>query len=178
MENNESYILSIDQGTTSTRVAIIDKALKIVAIEQSHHEQICPQPGWTEHDPLEIYHNVMLSIERLSHSHHHEFKRIKSVAITNQRETCLAWNKLTGDYYCNALVWHDMRTAKIVDNLITKYGKDAFVEVCGLPINTYFSAVKIRWMIENVSQVGDKVNKSEIDDLCFGTIDSWLIYVI
>lgn len=104
---------------------------------------------------------------------------IKTIGITNQRETCLAWNKQTGQHYCNAIVWHDTRTIKIVDDLIKKHkeNKDIFRIICGLPINTYFSAVKIKWMIENVEEIRTKIENNDYDDLCFGTVDSWLVYV-
>ncbi len=174
---NEKFILSIDQGTTSTRVAIIDIYLNIKAIEQIEHEQIIYEPGWTEHDPYQIIQNINLLIERITHHNKHLIKCIKAIGITNQRETCLAWDKNTGDHICNAIVWHDMRTSKIVEELITKYGdKDKFKKICGLPINTYFSAVKIKWMIDNIPEINERVKNNDIN-LCFGTIDSWIIYV-
>jgi glycerol kinase len=176
MENTQSYVLCIDEGTTSSRVALIDRSLKIIAFDQAYHEQICPQPGWTEHDPLEIYNNVVKSIDKLYETHGDRFTKIKAVAITNQRETCLAWDRQTGEPLCNAIVWHDMRTSGIVDTLVEKYGRDSFVDTCGLPITTYFSALKMKWMIDNVKPISDRVNSGDTN-LCFGTIDSWLVYV-
>jgi glycerol kinase len=173
----EKYILAIDQGTTSTRAAIINKCLNIVALEQYEHEQICTEAGWTEHDPYQIYQNVILLIDRLSHKHKNMISNISAIGITNQRETCLAWDRSTGHHLCNAIVWHDVRTSKIVEDYINKHGNmNVFKNKCGLPINTYFSAVKMKWMIDNIPEIGERVDKKD-ENLCFGTIDSWIIYV-
>ncbi len=104
---------------------------------------------------------------------------IKAIGITNQRETCLAWDKSTGEHLTNAIVWHDTRTLEIVDEIINKHegNKDCFRNLCGLPVNTYFSAVKIKWMIENEESLKEKFQDGNYSDVCFGTVDSWLVYV-
>jgi glycerol kinase len=104
---------------------------------------------------------------------------IKSIGITNQRETCLAWDKSTGEHLTNAVVWHDTRTANIVEEIINRHSKskDCFRSICGLPVNTYFSAVKMKWMIENEENLRERFNKEDYSNVCFGTIDSWIVFV-
>jgi glycerol kinase len=105
---------------------------------------------------------------------------IKAIGITNQRETCLAWDKETGEHLTNAIVWHDTRTLGIVEKILSenKGDKDCYRKICGLPINTYFSAVKIKWMIENEENLKEAFKSGNFSNICFGTIDSWLVYVI
>lgn len=177
---DEVYILSIDQGTTSTRIAVIDSKLNIVAIEQMDHDQIHSNPGWTEHDPMQIFFNIRLLIDRIIHRHSKLIPHIKTIGITNQRETCLCWDTKTGDHLSNAIVWHDTRTVTIVEDTIKRNNNDvnAFRKIVGLPINTYFSAVKIKWIIENADLVKERFEKNDIENVAFGTIDSWIVYVI
>ena len=104
--------------------------------------------------------------------------KIKAVGITNQRETCLVWDKKTGEHLYNAIVWHDIRTSKIVEKFVQKYhDKDYYRKKTGLPMTTYFSAFKFKWMIDNIPQLQEKILNKDIEDICFGTIDSWLIFV-
>ena len=174
----KNLILAIDSGTTSSRVALIDKQLNILDIENSLHQQIHLNQGWTEHNPEEIMDNVNYLISKLKSRNVELFQNISGISITNQRETVLCWNKSTGKSYSNAIVWHDTRTHDIVNRMVEKYGNVDFLrKKCGLPMNTYFSAGKIRWIIENNEIVREKVKNNDINDLCFGTIDSWLIFV-
>lgn len=107
-----------------------------------------------------------------------DVKDIKAIGITNQRETCLIWDRKTGEPLCNAIVWHDTRTMNIVNTMIESKGsKDIFRKKNGLPLNTYFSASKFKWMMENEPKVISKLKNNQVDDLCFGTIDSWVVYV-
>lgn len=178
-------ILCIDQGTTSTRLAVINSTLKIIFLEQIEHDQIHPSKGQTEHDPMQIYLNVKLLVEKLYHKKRELIATIRTISITNQRETCLAWDKTTGENLTNAIVWHDTRTIEVVEEIINREGNkqlgiDCYREICGLPVNTYFSAVKMKWIIDNVDLVKEKVKeesgKEKLQTICFGTIDSWLIF--
>ncbi|CAG8520348.1 2139_t:CDS:2 [Ambispora leptoticha] len=172
------FIGSIDQGTTSSRFLIFDDKGGLVTYHQEEYPQHYPEPGWVEHDPNDILNSVYLCIkvtieqfEKLGHS----VKDIKAVGITNQRETTLAWDRLTGKALYNAIVWCDTRTHDLVHRLNknSSLGADALKETCGLPITTYFSALKLKWMLENVPAVKEAHDK---DNLLFGTVDSWLIW--
>ena len=176
---SKKIILAIDSGTSSSRVCLINKQLSILDIENKTHSQISKSQGWTEHNPDEIYDNIAELINKLKSRNQLLFPNICGISITNQRETAVCWNKKTGKPYCNAIVWHDTRTDEIVKRLIKKHGGQDFLrKKCGLPMNTYFTGGKIRWIIENVPEVELKIKNHDISDLCFGTIDSWLIYVI
>jgi glycerol kinase len=172
IENDDKYILAIDQGTTSSRIALINHELKIVKIKQNNHTQIKLHPGWTEHDPVEIMGNINELIKQMFIRDQSLIQRVKAVSITNQRETCLAWNRITGKPLTNAIVWHDTRNMELVERTMqtNKIGKDHFREKTGLPINTYFSAWKIKWLLEN------QLKPEDLENCCFGTIDSWIIY--
>src|SRR5699024_2014521 len=165
--------LAIDQGTTSTRAIIFDHAGQIVESGQIEHEQILPKAGWVEHDPLEIWRNtrevVGLALARAPLSK----SDIAAVGITNQRETAVVWDKNTGEPVYNAIVWQDTRTQKIVDELGGEDGPDKYKATVGLPLATYFSGTKLRWILENVE--GARA-KAEAGDLLFGTIETWLIW--
>nr|AZL94747.1 glycerol kinase [Nephromyces sp. MMRI] len=170
------FIGSIDQGTQSTRFTIYDQQLNVVAYSYAEHEQITPFSGWCEHDPMEILEKVYKVLSEAYEEAKNKFTdfTIKCIGITNQRETIVAWDKTTGKPLYNAIVWMDARTSNIVDELIKTYGgKGVFTPITGLPINTYFSAVKIRWLIENVQNVRQAI---ENNTLLFGTIDTWLIW--
>jgi len=175
---SKRLILAIDSGTSSSRVCLIDRHLSILDIENLSHSQITINQGWTEHNPDEIYNNITGLISKLKTRNKILFDNISGISITNQRETTVCWNKKSGKPYCNAIVWHDNRNDSIVQEMIKKYGSPDFLRKrCGLPINTYFSAGKIKWIIDNIEEVGKKIKNKDISDLCFGTIDSWLIYV-
>ncbi|WP_147918672.1 glycerol kinase GlpK [Ruania zhangjianzhongii] len=167
------YVLAIDQGTTSSRAIIFNHSGQIVESGQIEHEQIFPKAGWVEHDPQEIWRNtrevVGLALARASLSK----SDIAAVGITNQRETTVVWDKNTGEPVYNAIVWQDTRTQKIVDELGGQEGADKYKATVGLPLATYFSGPKIRWILENVEGVRAK---AEAGDLLFGNTDAWILW--
>ena len=169
----KKYVAAIDQGTTSTRCMLFDHAGQVVAIDQKEHQQIYPQPGWVEHDPKEIWsrtQEVILGALKSSGLSHHN---IAAVGITNQRETTIVWDRNTGEPIHNAIVWQDTRTDTICSELAQVGGQDRFREKAGLPLATYFSGPKIKWLLENVE---GSYHRAEKGDLLFGNIDTWLIW--
>ena len=168
-----SYILSIDQGTTSSRAIIFDHDGKIVASSQREHQQIFPQAGWVEHDPMEIWVNVReVSGEALSRAQltRHD---IAGIGITNQRETAIIWNRKTGQPVYNGLVWQDTRTQDLIDAVEASHGSELFRKKTGLPLATYFSASKIVWILDNVEGAR---SAAEAGELAFGTPDTWVLW--
>ncbi|KAK9234838.1 glycerol kinase, partial [Lipomyces kononenkoae] len=174
--HHKSFVGSIDQGTTSSRFLIFNEIGEIVASHQLEFTQIYPQPGWHEHDPLEIVESVEKCIDgavATFQAKGYRIDAIKAVGITNQRETTVVWNKETGEPLYNAIVWTDTRTQALVRKLKERDGHDKLQSVCGLPLSTYPSVGKLLWLIENVPRVRDAY---ENRTLAFGTIDAWLIY--
>jgi len=167
------YIAAIDQGTTSSRCMIFDAAGAVAASAQVEHRQIFPRPGWVEHDGLEIWASVSGVISAAMAKLGVAPRDLAAVGITNQRETTLLWEKATGRPIANAVVWQDTRTAALAQDLGGDVGQDRFRAACGLPLATYFSGPKIRWLLDNVD--GARV-AAERGDVLFGTIDSWLIW--
>jgi glycerol kinase len=167
------YILSIDQGTTSSRAIVFDKHGSIVSTGQLEHEQIFPKAGWVEHDPLEIWRNTGEVIGQALGKANLTRHDIAAVGITNQRETAVVWDKTTGKPVYNAIVWQDTRTQSIVDRLAADGGVERFKQQVGLPLATYFSGTKIVWILENVAGAREK---AEAGDLLFGTTDSWVLW--
>ncbi|WP_291401147.1 glycerol kinase GlpK [Daejeonella sp.] len=166
------YILSLDQGTTSSRAILFDHEGSIVAVSQKEFEQIYPVPGWVEHNPLEIWSTqVSVATEVLAKSGLNSID-IHAIGITNQRETTVVWDKETGAPIYNAIVWQDRRTSDYCDSIRTDYG-DMIRKKTGLIIDSYFSATKVRWILENVPGARQKAEEGK---LLFGTIDSWLIW--
>jgi glycerol kinase len=164
------YIVAIDQGTTSTRAIVFDRT-NIVRMAQREHRQIFPQAGWVEHDPLEIWQRTQeVLAEAISQI---DRKSIGAIGITNQRETSVVWNRQTGKPYANAIVWQDTRTKDICDELSRDGDIDRFRSITGLPLATYFSGPKLRWMLEHIPNLRRDAEKG---DAIFGTIDSWLIW--
>lgn len=167
------YIGAIDQGTTSSRFIVFDKHGAIVSQAQKEHRQIYPRPGWVEHDPLEILANTNEVIgAALAHANLNAAD-LAGVGITNQRETTILWDKATGQPLCNALVWMDTRTDQLVHNYTRDGGQDRFRKKTGLPLATYFSALKLLWILENISGAREKADCGEA---LFGTVDSWLAW--
>ncbi|MBM3144255.1 MAG: glycerol kinase GlpK [Chloroflexi bacterium] len=173
-----TYIAAIDQGTTSTRCMLFDHNGRVVSVAQKEHQQIYPQPGWVEHDPLEIWARTQeVVLEALAQPG--VSGQPSAVGITNQRETTLVWNPRTGQPYYNAIVWQDTRTKGICDELAgstslsTSGGQDRFRALTGLPLATYFSGPKIRWLLENVDGLRAAAGRGEA---LFGNIDTWLIW--
>jgi len=164
------YVAALDQGTTSTRCMVFDHGGNVVAVEQLEHEQIYPQPGWVEHDPDEIWQRSRQVMDKAAQDAGGE---IKAVGITNQRETTVVWDRHTGQPVHNAIVWQDTRTDKICDELMKDGGQDRFRLKNGLPIATYFSGPKVRWILDNVDGAQAR---ADAGDLCFGNIDTWCIW--
>lgn len=169
----KKYIMAIDQGTTSTRCIIFDHDGKIVSADQKEHSQIYPQAGWVEHDPQEIWINTVQVINGAILKAGLNVHEIAAVGITNQRETTLAWNRFSGKPYGNAIVWQDTRTAQICTQLAQNGGQDRFRSTTGLPLATYFSGPKIKWMLEHDSVLE---KDAETGSAIFGNIDSWLLW--
>lgn len=167
------YIASIDQGTTSTRCILFDSTGKIASQAQKEHRQIFPRPGWVEHDPAEILQRTMEVLNEAIQALSIESSDLAGVGITNQRETTVVWNRLTGKPYSNAIVWQDTRTDEICDQLANNGGKDRFRDKTGLPLAAYFSGPKIHWILENIPGVYEDALRG---DALFGNIDSWLIW--
>lgn len=169
----KQYVAAIDQGTTSTRCMIFDRRGMVVSVDQKEHGQIYPQPGWVEHDALEIWQRteevVRGAVGKTAVSPHD----IAAIGITNQRETTLVWNRHTGQPYYNAIVWQDTRTDKICAALAKEGGQDRFRARVGLPLATYFSGPKIRWILDNVLGVAEAAERG---DAIFGNMDTWLIW--
>ena len=169
----EKYILSLDQGTTSSRAVVFDKEGKIVAKAQKEFNQIYPNTGWVEHDPMEILYSQFNSITQLFAQSEVNPSQIAAIGITNQRETTIVWDKNTGKPVYNAIVWQCRRTAKMCEELKER-GLESYVkEKTGLLIDAYFSATKIKWILDNVSGAREAAEKG---DLLFGTVDTWLIW--
>lgn len=167
------YIGAIDLGTTSNRFIIFNKEGRIIGLDQKEHQQIFPKPGWVEHDPMEILKNTFDVMKGALDKTGINRGEIAAVGITNQRETAVVWDRRTGKPYYNAIVWQCTRTDKICTELSKVEGQNRFREKTGLPIATYFSGPKIRWILDNVQQA-EKDSKE--GDAIFGTIESWLIW--
>jgi glycerol kinase len=167
------YIGALDLGTTSCRFIVFDHDGCIAAVDQMEHEQIFPQPGWVEHDPMEIWRNTGKVIRAGLNKAGISGKDITAIGITNQRETTLVWDRRTGTPFCNAIVWQDTRTEAICKQLAADGGQDRFRAATGLPLATYFSGPKIRWMLDNVPGVKAAAKKG---DALFGTIETWAIW--
>jgi glycerol kinase len=167
------YIGAIDQGTTSTRFIIYNHRGEAVGSAQKEHRQIYPKPGWVEHDPLEIWHNTEVVVQTALARSGIRGSELAAVGITNQRETTVVWDRLTGKPYCNAIVWQCTRTAGICNDLVEEGGQDRFRETTGLPVATYFSGPKLRWIMENIPDVRPQALRG---NALFGTIESWLIW--
>jgi glycerol kinase len=166
------YILSIDQGTTSSRAILFNREGSIVAVSQKEFEQIYPKPGWVEHDPLEIWSSqVSVVTEAIAKAGLNSID-IHAIGITNQRETTIVWDKETGLPLYNAIVWQDRRTSDYCDSIRKEHG-DMIRQKTGLIIDSYFSATKVRWILENVPGARLKAMQGK---LLFGTVDSWLIW--
>ena len=167
------YVAAIDQGTTSTRCMVFDHAGKVISIDQKEHEQIFPQPGWVEHSPTEIWDRAQDVVKGALEKGSLQTSDLAAVGITNQRETTVVWNRKTGTPVHNAIVWQDTRTDRICDELARDGGQDRFREKVGLPLATYFSGPKIKWIIDNVPGVREG---AESGDIVFGNMDTWVVW--
>ena len=169
----QKYIASIDQGTTSTRCLIFDHKGDLLAISQAEHRQIYLQPGWVEHRPIEIWNRTQEVILAACKQAHIQPGDLAAVGVTNQRETTIVWDKKTGVPYYNAIVWQDTRTKEICDRVISAGCQEYICYSTGLPVTTYFSGPKIKWIIDNIEGVSKAVNDG---NAIFGNVDTWLIW--
>ena len=167
------YIGAIDQGTTSTRFIIFDRSGRIISAAQQEHEQIYPHPGWVEHDPEEIWRRTQAVIAAAMAERNLRASDLAAIGITNQRETTIVWDRLTGEPVSNAIVWQDARVAPDVAEFARAGGADRFRAKTGLPLTTYFSGLKLRWILEHVPGVRER---AEGGDALFGTVDSYLVW--
>lgn len=171
--SEQQYIMAIDQGTTSSRAIIFDHDGNKVAISQQEFPQYFPQPGWVEHDPLEIWDSVQSVISNVMIKSQIKPYKIAAIGITNQRETTVIWDRHTGKPIYNAIVWQSKQTSDIAEQLIKDGYKDMIHQKTGLVIDSYFAATKIKWILDHVPGAREKAAKG---DLMFGTIDTWLLW--
>jgi glycerol kinase len=164
---------AIDQGTTSSRFIVFDLAGRIVSMAQAEHEQIYPRPGWVEHDPLQIWRNTERVIAEALSAKDLKPSDLVAVGVTNQRETTVVWDRKTGEAVHNALVWQDTRVDQLARQYAADGGPDRFRAATGLPLASYFSGLKLKWILDNGEGLRERARRGE---LAFGTIDSWLLW--
>ncbi len=169
----DTYILALDQGTTSSRAILFDRAARVVSAAQREFRQIFPRPGWVEHDPREIWESQLGVAREAMAAVGARADQIAAIGITNQRETSIVWDRATGAPVHNAIVWQCRRSAGLCDALKARGLEPAVRERTGLVIDAYFSGTKIQWLLENVPGL---LTRAERGELCFGTVDSWLIW--
>ena len=170
---SKQYIISLDQGTTSSRALLVDQDGTIVNMVQQEFQQIFPKPGWVEHDPKEILESQLHVMHELVKKGNVDTSDIKGIGITNQRETTMVWDKDTGEPVYNAIVWQDKRTADICEDLKSKGLVEHVKMTTGLVIDSYFSGTKVKWILDNVEGAREKAEKG---DLLMGTVDTWLVW--
>ena len=169
----KNFVLSLDAGTTSSRAILFDQKGNLIAMAQQEFTQIFPKKGWVEHNPNEIWETQVSSVKKVLSMADIRPEQIDSIGITNQRETTIIWDRATGIPVFNAIVWQDRRTAKICEGIISKGKSDIFTQKTGLVVDAYFSATKIKWILDQDPELRDRANDGE---LAFGTVDSWLIW--
>ena len=169
----ETYITALDQGTTTSRAILFNGRGEIVSKAQYPFRQIFPQPGWVEHDPMEIWATTSRALAEAVDAAHIDPKAIAGIGITNQRETAILWDRRTGQPVYNAIVWQCRRTAEICDRLKADGLGETVTEKTGLLIDAYFSGTKLKWIMDNIPGVRQRAERGE---LCAGTVDSWLIW--
>ena len=169
----QEYILAIDQGTTSSRSIIFDKHANLIGIDQTKISQIYKQEAWVEHDPMEIWLSQLSTLTRVLKKTNLKIEQIKAIGITNQRETVVLWDKQTGKPVYNAIVWQDARSGELIQQMIADGLSDLFLNKTGLILDTYFSASKIKWILDNIPLAQELLASN---NLACGTIDSWLIW--
>lgn len=170
---DEKFVMAIDQGTTSSRAIIFDRAGQVVSTGQQEFEQIFPAPGWVEHDPIEIWESVRAVVATAEQKAEINSRSLAAVGITNQRETTVVWDRHTGQPVYNAIVWQDTRTASIIHRLEGDEGPNRYRSRTGLGLSTYFSGPKIMWILDNVDGARER---AEAGDLLFGTTDTWVLW--
>src|SRR3954469_14602257 len=167
------FLLALDQGTTSSRAIVFDHAGEIRAVAQRETTQLFPEPGWVEQDPAEIWRTQLECAQQALASAGATAGDIAAIGITNQRETTIVWDRETGEPMCNAIVWQDRRTTAMCDKLKAEGLQALFQGRTGLVLDAYFSGTKLRWILDNVPGAR---RRAEAGKLCFGTVDSWLIW--
>ncbi|NOQ42492.1 MAG: glycerol kinase, partial [Desulfuromusa sp.] len=170
---SDPHILAIDQGTTSSRAMIFSVAGNCVAVAQQEFRQIFPQDGWVEHDPEEIWQSVLSVCRQVLQQAENAGIEVVGIGVTNQRETTIVWDRKSGQPLYNAIVWQDRRTADYCAELKSAGHEEGVSELTGLLLDPYFSATKLRWILDNVAGAR---SKAEAGDLAFGTIDSFLLW--
>ncbi|MGZ6214158.1 MAG: glycerol kinase GlpK [Solirubrobacteraceae bacterium] len=170
---SERYVAAIDQGTASSRCLVFDRRARIVTVAQKEHRHYFPRPGWVEHDPEEIWRNVLEVVDEALAKAELSPADLSALGIANQRETTVLWDRRTGMPVHNAINWEDTRTDQLCRELAGDAGQDRFREKTGLPIATYFSGPKVRWLLDRVPGLRERAEEGEV---LFGTIDSWLIW--
>ena len=170
---SKKYILAFDQGTTSSRSVLFDHKGSNIAITQKDFRQIFPKPGWVEHDPNDIWSSQLETALSISNKANISLTEIAAIGITNQRETTVVWDRQSGEPIYNAIVWQDRRTSKYCDNLKSLGHIDKIKQKTGLVLDAYFSGTKLKWILDNVQGAREKATKGQ---LCFGTVDTWLIW--
>jgi len=168
-----NYILAIDQSTQGTKALLIDQKGDLVCSTSKEHRQIITPEGWIEHDPYEIFENLLVIVKKLIESQNINPDNIKTIGLCNQRETVIAWDRNTGDPIYNAIVWQCDRAQNITNRIIDQGHSKYVKNITGIPISPYYSAAKISWLIENVEEISIKLKRNEV---CFSTIDSWLLF--
>ncbi len=166
-------VAAVDQGTTSTRCVLVNHRGEIASVDQREHEQIYPRPGWVEHDPLEIWGRTREVISRALQKSGIPPSDVAGLGITNQRETTVVWDPRSSKPYHHALVWQDTRTDSICRDLAAEAGQDRFREKTGLPLATYFSGPKLKWLLDNVVGLREAAERGEA---LFGNIDTWILW--
>ncbi|MFF4394357.1 glycerol kinase GlpK [Streptomyces sp. NPDC001480] len=169
----ERYVMSVDQGTNSTRCILFDHHGRLVTVAQREHRQHFPRPGWVEHDAVEIWRNLVRIVPEALSGADVAVQEVAAIGITNQRETTVLWDRRTGEPVGRAIVWQDTRTAPLVEDLKREPGEEFFLDRCGLPPSTYFSALRIRWLFDRVDGLEQRARDGEV---LFGTMESWLIW--
>jgi glycerol kinase len=168
-----THLLALDQGTTSSRALLLDQAGNVTAVAQREFEQIFPQAGWVEHNPVEIWLTQVGVVTEVISRSGIKAQDIAAIGITNQRETAIVWDRTTGEPVYNAIVWQDRRTAGLCDKLKRDGFEELVQEKTGLVIDPYFSGSKVAWILDNVAGTRQKAERGE---LAFGTVDSWLVW--
>ncbi|HEV2783063.1 MAG TPA: glycerol kinase GlpK [Actinophytocola sp.] len=169
----QRFVMAIDQGTTSTRCILFDQNARLVSIAQREHRQYYPRPGWVEQDAVEIWRNVDRIVPQALREAGISADQVVALGITNQRETCVVWDRHTGVPIGRAIVWEDIRTEELISQLEAQPGVEEVRNRCGLPLATYFSAPSLRWLLDNVPGLRDRAGRG---DVLFGTMDTWLIW--
>jgi glycerol kinase len=169
----QPYIASVDQGTASSRCIVFDHAARVVSVSQKEHRHLFPRPGLVEHDPLEIWRNVLAVVRDALAAASLTVRDLAALGITNQRETTVVWDRATGQPVHNAISWQDTRTDRLVVELGGDAGQHRFRDRCGLPLATYFSGPKLRWLLDRVPGLRERAEAGEV---LFGTMDSWLLW--